>query len=226
MPEIDAWWFAASDKLPHGDGRKVVIGKTHRLRGEIVLCEHALHAARDPFDALQYAPGSLLYKVRCGGTIYEDDDKLGCSARTYLDMRDATDMLRAFARGEALTVAHLWDMPDIVRQYLETGDESTRAAARDATGAATGSATRAAARDATRAATRAAAWAATEDAAWDARDAAKAAAWAVARDAARDATWAAAWAAWDAARDAAWDASRKRFNAAVAALFAEARNAR
>jgi hypothetical protein len=59
-------------------------------------------------------------------------------------------------------------MPAIVREYLETLDESKRAAAWDAA--------RAAARDA--------AW----DAAWDA---ARAAAWAAACDAARAAAWSA-----------------------------------
>ena len=57
-------------------------------------------------------------------------------------------------------MAHLWDCPDIVRQYLETGDESIReaahAAAWDAARAAAG-ASLAAAWDATRPAAEAAA---------------------------------------------------------------------
>ena len=36
---------------------------------------------------------------------------------------------REFARWCALQVIHLWDCPEIVRLYLETGDESIRAAA-------------------------------------------------------------------------------------------------
>lgn len=44
--------------------------------------------------------------------------------------------MRAFACWCALTVAHLWDMPVIVREYLETQDESKRAAARAAAWAA------------------------------------------------------------------------------------------
>ena len=35
---IQAWWFAAGDTLPHGDGRKIVIGETHKT-------------SRHPFDA-------------------------------------------------------------------------------------------------------------------------------------------------------------------------------
>ena len=40
--------------------------------------------------------------------------------------------LRKFARCCALDVAHLWNMPDVVREYLETGDDTKRDAARDA----------------------------------------------------------------------------------------------
>ena len=67
---------------------------------------------------------------------------------------DASAVMRAFARRCALDVAHLWDMPPLVRSYLETGEESIM----DAAGAA-------------------AAWAAAWDAAWRPRGAA---AWAAA----------------------------------------------
>ena len=50
------------------------------------------------------------------------------------DAPEAT--MRAYACWEALSVSHLWDMPVIVREYLETQDESKRAAARDAARAA------------------------------------------------------------------------------------------
>ena len=49
-------------------------------------------------------------------------------------------VLREFARWCALSVAHLWDMPDVVRQYLQTGNEEIRAAAGDAAGDAAGAA--------------------------------------------------------------------------------------
>ena len=136
MEKIDAWWFAASDVLPHGDGRKVIIGKKHSVRGEIVLCSHALHASRQPFDALQYAPGPNLYRVRCWGDVQEEDDKLGARNREYVAMIDATDLLRAFARSRASLVLHLWDAPQVVRDYLATGDETLRPAAEAAAAAA------------------------------------------------------------------------------------------
>jgi hypothetical protein len=109
--------------------------------------------------------------------------------------------MRLFARRVALDVIHLWDAPPIVKEYLETGDESKRAAAW------------AAARDA--------AWDAARDAAWAAaRDAARAAAWAAAWDTAWDAAWAASRAAArDAARDASMAAARDAARAAKQKLY-------
>ena len=49
----------------------------------------------------------------------------------------------AGAADQALSVAHLWDMPDIVREYLTTLDESKRVDAAEAARAADGSTTRA-----------------------------------------------------------------------------------
>ncbi len=127
------WWFCAEDRLPHGDGRPVVLGETLKVEGKIIPCERGLHASADPFDALQYANGAILYRVRLSGTIIaHGGDKHVASERTALARRDATDMLRLFARRQALSVIHLWDAPAIVREYLETGDESKRADARDA----------------------------------------------------------------------------------------------
>ena len=205
--KIDAWWFAASDQLPHGDSRPIVIGESHSLCGDIIICGHALHASRHPFDALQYAPGPYLYKVRCWGDVIEQIDKLGARNREYIAMRNATDMLWKFARERALSLIHLWDAPEIVRRYLETGDETIKdaawAAAWDAGGAARG-----AARDAAEAAARAAARAAGADAWYAAGAAAEAAAWGAARDA-------------GGAGVAAWAAVRNRFSDLVQELFAE-----
>lgn len=192
--KIDGYWFAASDRLPHGDNRQIVLGETHSLDGEIIICQRALHASRDPFDALEYIPGPYLYRVRCWGDVVEDHDKLGARHREYIAMHDSTNMLRRFAHEQALSVIHLWKPPPVVRRYLETGDETIRAAARAAAIAATDAATNAAAAAAAIAATNAATNAAAAAAAW-------------AADAA------------DAAVGAAMAATRKRFSELVAELF-------
>ena len=177
--------------------------------GPIVICESGLHASRHPFDTLQCAPGNTLCVVECEDVVAEQDDKLVCRRRMIVKRADATDMLRTFARQCALDVIHMWDAPQVVRDYLTTGDETLRAAAM----AAADAAARAAAMDAAMAA----AWDAAMDAAMAAADAAaRAAAMDAARAAARAAAMAAAWdaaraAAWDAAWDAAMDAQRKRF---------------
>ena len=108
-----------------------------------------------------------------GNTLFVDGVEKDCS------------FLPEFARWCALQVIHLWDAPPVVREFLETGKEELRDAARDTARAAASDAAWAAASDAARAAM-AAAWAA----------------WAAASVAARDAAWAAARAARDTAREA------------------------
>jgi len=150
-----------------------------RHDGPLVLCSSGLHASRLLYDALEYAPGPYICRVRLGGTIIRDKDKVVATSRTVLWGYDATAVLRRFARAQALSVAHMWDAPPVVLQWLRTGDESLRVRARAA--AAWSS-------EAAEAAALAAALAALAAAL-----AAEAAAWpAAARAAARSAAWSAA----------------------------------
>ena len=193
LPRVGYWFSDSSGVLPHGDGRPIVIGQKLSIKGKLVICRNALHGSFHPFDALQYAPGPILHRVLFSSARVENSDKVGSRSRTVLASVDATAMLRQFARTQALSVIHLWAAPTIVREYLETGDETKRDAA--------------AAAAAWAAAAAAAAWAAARDAA--ARDAA---AWAAATAAGDAAT---------AARDATtWAAARKQFNDLVQELFA------
>jgi hypothetical protein len=164
-------------------------GKWLKVPGNPILCERGLHGSIQPFDALSHAPGPILTLCEFSGEIAHDADKLVAQRRKIIARMDAIEMLRWFSRTQAMSVAHLWEPPEIVAEFLMTGDESIRDAARDA------------------------AWAAARDAAWAA---AWAAARDAARDAAWDAARAAAWAA---ARDAAWDAARFDFNALVCECF-------
>jgi len=150
---VKAWHFVGETLR---DGRPVPKDDEKLVyTGPLELCASGLHAGREPFDALLYAPGPVLCLVECGGKIVPSDDKLVCSERTIIARMDATEMLRYYARMQALSVVHLSPTtPDIVLDYLMTGDESIRDLARDA------------------------AWAAARDAAWAAAwDAAGAAAW-------------------------------------------------
>jgi hypothetical protein len=206
-----AYHFVA-DKLR--DGRDIPPdGEWLEHTGEIEICRAGLHASLHVADALKYAPGATLCLVELDGEIEIGDDKLVASRRRIIARFDATELLRADARASALSVIHLWKAPRVVKQYLETGDESLRVKAQNAAYAAA----YAAAADA--AAADAAAYAAY---AADAADAAAADAAAAAADAAADAD-AAAYAAAAADADAAADAAvhRDRLQKAVTAKFAE-----
>jgi len=169
-------WHFGSEKMRDGrdfppDGEWLVHD------GELVMCESGLHASLRLIDALRYAPGNTIMRVRLGGKMIEDTDKIDAMRRRIIWRIDGDAVLRAFARWCALQVIDKWDAPDVVVRYLRTGDKSIRNAAKDAAlyGAWNAAwATRAArdvwaawdaARDAARAIARAA-WAA----AWDAQN--------------------------------------------------------
>jgi hypothetical protein len=132
------------------DGRPIPpIGEWLEHDGPVIPCESGLHASEHPFDALQFAPGNLLHLVEIEGDLRTHGtpvDKVVGRRRKIIATIDAEPLLREFARWCALQVIHLWDAPRIVREYLETGDESKRAAAEDAAWAATGTAAGAAQR--------------------------------------------------------------------------------
>ena len=194
-----AWHFLASG--PDGqpvlrDGRPLVVGQWYEHDGPLVMCESGYHASVLALGALGYAPGAFVSLCEVDGTIEYGTGKLVATRRRALWCYDATEVLRLFARQCALDVADLWEMPDIVRQYLETGDESIRDAASTA------------------------AWDAEGDTegntAWAANAAAWGAAWAATNYA--DASVAAS----AAARDAAW--GTPNYAAASAAASTAARN--
>jgi hypothetical protein len=202
MPTMLGWhWLLADRRLIYGTRELVEAGRTYTAEGPLVLCHNGMHASKRALDALTYAPGPIICRVRLGGTILHDSDKSVATTRTVLWMADATDLLHEFALAcghEALgwqaaqgeePDQRLWDALEVKEKWMRgAASDTDLAAARAAAGAAA------------RGAARAAAW----DAAWDAagaaaRGAAGAAAWAAAGAAAGGAARAAAW-------DAAWDA--------------------
>ena len=126
-------------------------------KGPLVMCKSGLHWSKEPFDALQYAPNATLCQIEARGDTLHDADKSVSQERRILRRMDATELLRYFARMQALSVIHLYPngTDNVVFDYLMTGDENLRAAAEDASWAAS----RAAAEDAAWAASGAAAWA-------------------------------------------------------------------
>ena len=182
IAEVKAWYFAPDDmRLANGDNRPIVVGESLTVEGPLVLCEHGLHASRRAIDALGFATSNVVTRVLCCGDILEaeDGDKLCCTERYTVAAADAEQVLRAWSRWCALEVAHLWDMPDVVRQYLETGDESIGDAARNALKDVAWDAVTAVARDTAWCAVRAACSASWATAKATAREAAEATKWAV-----------------------------------------------
>ena len=126
---VKAWWLS-SGKLGYSDDRRVRVGSTHKVKGELRMCENGLHGSRNILDALGYGRGKYIYRTDHGGEIIQGDDKLCSSERTYLWRVESEQVLRKFARMCALDVIHLWDAPKVVVEYLKTGAESKRDAAR------------------------------------------------------------------------------------------------
>ncbi len=210
-----AWHFLPDDgKLRYRPYTTVKVGETLSLPGgqKPQMCKRGFHASERLIDALVYAPGSLVCRVRVEGDIDTQPDKLVGRSRTVLWMADATTALHEFGAWAAE-----WILDRLEAKGYKI-DPRSRAAIE---------AKRAWLRheitDAQLAAADGAAWAAAWAAAWDAH-------WAAARDAhwaaARDAAWAAAWAAaGEAARDAHWAAARAAAGAAAGDCWAAARAA-
>jgi hypothetical protein len=132
------------------------VGDVRTHDGPLELCQSGLHFSRRPIDALTYAPGPWLCRVRVDGKSGYKKGKGVARRREILWIADVTPILRVFARWYVQSVLHLWDppAPEIVVRWIKTGDESIRAAAWAAARAASG----AAAWDTARAASGAAAW--------------------------------------------------------------------
>ena len=124
------YWFCG-DKLR--DGRPIPAdGEWLVHEGPLEPCVSGLHASEHPFDAMQYAPGATLCKVELEGDLIphgDPVDKWVGRRRRIIARIDATTLLRRFAADQALSVAHLWEMPAVVREYLTSLDEDKRAAA-------------------------------------------------------------------------------------------------
>ena len=194
---ILAWHFLRDDRrLQFSPCTLVEPGQTLRVEPPLRMCRHGLHASIRPIDALQYAPGDMVCRVRLSGVILTDEDKLCASERTVLWMADAARTLRAFA---------CWCAEQALeRERAEGHEPDPRSwAAIEAQRAWLRGETSSTAREAAR-----------EDVWEAARDDRYAGAWIAARAIARDAAWLVAW-------EAAWNAANAMQNFIPDALNAE-----
>lgn len=120
---MKAWHFV-EDTLR--DGRPVPPdGEWLVHPGYLFMCESGYHASKRIIDAFHYAPGNAntICRVEVDGKIIEDSDKLVAEKRKILWRVNGDKLLRAFARWCALQAVRLWDAPDAVIKYLETGND-------------------------------------------------------------------------------------------------------
>ena len=119
--KVLAWHFLPNDgEIRRGKwrNRKVRAGVTYVHRGPVVLCESGLHASIRAIDALEYAPGNIVCRVRCSDRVVHDNDKLVCGRRRVLWMADATRALHEFA---------IWCAEQALSQIDEPDPRSLRA---------------------------------------------------------------------------------------------------
>ena len=156
-----AWHFLAADRRMAHQDEVVEAGYVYTYDGPLKLRGAGFHASVRAVDAIQYAPGPVVCRVRCSGEIIHNKDKLVAQHREVLWMADATSVLRLIAcecvRKTPLGNGRVvWDLLTDPRSR-----EVVEVAERYAHGKATDKEL-AAARDAASAAARDAAW----DAAW------------------------------------------------------------
>ena len=119
MASLTVWSFTAAAYTPTG---------TCVAQPDRVTCGER-DALVDVREALVVAGSYHVTRFSCRVLGRDDQGELRCAAgKPTLDY-DATEVLRAFGRKEALRVAHLWGAPAVVTQYLRTGDPKLRAAA-------------------------------------------------------------------------------------------------
>lgn len=188
MHKILGWHWTDGEELR--DGTPLVVGKTYRHEGELILCPllsdlergaGGYHACRLILNGLEYALGCTVSRVLCSGDIIEDRDKFVARERKVLWTVDATDILHEFACQCAEEALAMVDPPDprsvgaiaVKRAWLrgEATDSDLAdawSAARSAMGAAVWNASLSAARAAALAAARDSARYSALAAVWDA----------------------------------------------------------
>lgn len=92
------WHFLCEDRrLQFDPCTPVEVGQKIVVEPPIKMCKRGLHASKNALDALGYAPGPIVCRVRLSGQIIKDNDKAVATERTVLKMGDATKVLYEFA---------------------------------------------------------------------------------------------------------------------------------
>ena len=166
--KILAWRFLTNDRRlrygPEDERLLVEPGYIYSDPGPTVMCEHGMHASIRAYDALSYAPGPVICRVRLWGDVKRASDKLVARHREVLWMADASSDLRLWGCWCVRQVWHLLT-DERSRRAIEIAERFARGEASPEELDAASAAARAAASAAASAAARAAAWAAASAAA-------------------------------------------------------------
>ena len=122
-------WHFVGDTLRDGspipaDGVPLIYDKPLRI------CKSGLHFSFDPFDALQYAPGEVLCRVKIEreATTQRQPDKGVCAKRTIVKRHNVRELLYDFACAEAWAVVKEHNPSPIIKAYF-LGTPAAREAA-------------------------------------------------------------------------------------------------
>lgn len=91
-----AWHFLKNNcRCGYGSLGVIKPGQTVKLKpgAEPILCRRGFHASKRLLDALFYAPGDVLCRVKLGGKIINGDDKVVASERTVIWMGNVEEIL-------------------------------------------------------------------------------------------------------------------------------------
>lgn len=99
MKSLLGWWFGPDDgSLPRWPGETVATGYVYTTdEPTIALCKTGLHGSPTVYDALEYAPGARLSRVRVWGEIDSDREKFCGRNREHIAVIDASALLRIWA---------------------------------------------------------------------------------------------------------------------------------
>jgi hypothetical protein len=150
---MKGYWFSKENGLTEYQKRPIKEGDALTASGALVPCSNGLHFSTEPFDALQYAGGHILWQVEGSDDAVPHNtpvDKYCCSRRVHLRSLDATRLLYVFAARQAVKVIDHWECPAVVREYLtDTASGLDRSDIRDRAHTAAAATTNAAAYAAT-----------------------------------------------------------------------------
>jgi hypothetical protein len=122
-----AWCFTG-DTL--SDGKPIpLINQTIKFSDNIQIYKSGYNWSKYPTDALSHAGCHdniyMLHRIYFGGEIIEKYNDGVSSELTILATIDASQLLLRYAADLALSLSHLYEIPDVVKEYLTTLNAST-----------------------------------------------------------------------------------------------------